>query len=200
MSRDRRQQQRRQRNIERQSQRRAGRSAPVSYERSTDVEFPGIMGWMQRYARWIVLAGITLLVASLGAGSVFGVSGGIVPQPTATPADTPAATGTAPPPEDPTPTPDPSIQREYATPPELAIDPERAYEAVIHLEGGGEVRLALLPEAAPEYVNNFVFLARNRFYEGLTFHRVLPGFVAQGGDPLGTGFGGPGYTLPAEEN
>jgi peptidyl-prolyl cis-trans isomerase B (cyclophilin B) len=52
--------------------------------------------------------------------------------------------------------------------------------------------------AAPQTVNNFVFLARDGFYDDLTFHRVAPGFVIQGGDPLGTGIGGPGYTVPAE--
>ena len=63
---------------------------------------------------------------------------------------------------------------------------------------GSEVKLALDAQAAPLTVNNFVFLARAGFFDGLTFHRVEPDFVIQGGDPLGTGEGGPGYMLPAE--
>src|SRR5439155_23767409 len=64
----------------------------------------------------------------------------------------------------------------------------------------GDFRVQLLPDKAPGYVNNFVFLAKNRFYDGLTFHRVVSGFVAQAGDPLGNGTGGPGYTLTQERN
>jgi cyclophilin family peptidyl-prolyl cis-trans isomerase len=56
----------------------------------------------------------------------------------------------------------------------------------------------LLPEIAPQSVNSFAFLAREGFYDGCTFHRVIPGFVAQGGDPTGTGSGGPGYRIPDE--
>ena len=62
----------------------------------------------------------------------------------------------------------------------------------------GILSLSLDSEAAPEHVNNFVFLSREGFYDGLTFHRVEPGFVIQGGDPEGSGEGGPGYTIPGE--
>ncbi|MFP5451193.1 MAG: peptidylprolyl isomerase [Thermoleophilia bacterium] len=62
----------------------------------------------------------------------------------------------------------------------------------------GEIEIALDPEAAPETVNSFVFLATQGYFDGLTFHRVVPGFVIQGGDPTGTGTGGPGYTIPDE--
>lgn len=72
--------------------------------------------------------------------------------------------------------------------------------AVIALERGGEIRLELFPADAPKTVDNFVTLARKGFYNGLTFHRVVPGFVVQGGDPKGNGTGGPGYTIPAEFN
>jgi peptidylprolyl isomerase len=58
--------------------------------------------------------------------------------------------------------------------------------------------MELLPEVAPQHVNSFVFLARERFFNGTVFHRVEPGFVIQGGDPTGTGTGGPGYTIPLE--
>src|SRR5215471_7791972 len=71
---------------------------------------------------------------------------------------------------------------------------------VIVLQKGGEIRLELYPEDAPKTVESFVALAKKGFYDGLTFHRVEPGFVAQGGDPKGDGTGGPGYTLKAEFN
>ena len=72
--------------------------------------------------------------------------------------------------------------------------------AVIALERGGEIRLEFFPQDAPKTVDNFVTLARKGFYDNLTFHRVVPGFVVQGGDPKGNGTGGPGYTIPAEFN
>jgi peptidylprolyl isomerase/peptidyl-prolyl cis-trans isomerase B (cyclophilin B) len=72
--------------------------------------------------------------------------------------------------------------------------------AIIALEKGGEIRIEFYPEDAPKTVENFSTLARKGFYDGLTFHRVVPGFVAQGGDPKGNGTGGPGYTVKAEFN
>lgn len=72
--------------------------------------------------------------------------------------------------------------------------------AVIALERGGEVRIELFPGDAPRTVENFAALAKKGFYDGLTFHRVVPGFVVQGGDPKGDGTGGPGYTIKAEFN
>jgi peptidylprolyl isomerase/peptidyl-prolyl cis-trans isomerase B (cyclophilin B) len=72
--------------------------------------------------------------------------------------------------------------------------------AVIALDRGGEIRIEFFPADAPKTVDNFVTLARKGFYNGLTFHRVVPGFVVQGGDPKGNGTGGPGYTIPAEFN
>lgn len=72
--------------------------------------------------------------------------------------------------------------------------------AVIVMEKGGEIRIELFPEAAPKTVESFLALSKKGFYDGLTFHRVVPGFVAQGGDPKGDGTGGPGYTLKAEFN
>ncbi len=71
---------------------------------------------------------------------------------------------------------------------------------VITLENGNEIRLEFFPHDAPKTVENFVTLAKKGFYNGLTFHRVVPGFVAQGGCPKGNGTGGPGYTIPAEFN
>ena len=72
--------------------------------------------------------------------------------------------------------------------------------AVITMEKGGEIRVELYPEDAPKTVESFVTLTKKGFYDGLTFHRVVPGFVLQGGDPKGDGTGGPGYTLKAEFN
>jgi peptidyl-prolyl cis-trans isomerase B (cyclophilin B) len=72
--------------------------------------------------------------------------------------------------------------------------------AVILMMTGGEIRMELYPEDAPKTVESFITLAKKGFYDGLTFHRVIPGFVAQGGDPKGDGSGGPGYRLKAEFN
>ena len=72
--------------------------------------------------------------------------------------------------------------------------------AVIRLEDGRKLSILLYVEKAPNTVASFVSLARKGFYNGLIFHRVVPGFVVQGGDPLGTGEGGPGYSLKAEFN
>jgi peptidyl-prolyl cis-trans isomerase B (cyclophilin B) len=79
----------------------------------------------------------------------------------------------------------------------MSIDPAASYSAIIRT-GKGDIEVSLNAAAAPEHVNNFVFLANQGFYDGLTFHRVEPGFVIQGGDPLGTGEGEPGYTIPGE--
>jgi cyclophilin family peptidyl-prolyl cis-trans isomerase len=82
-------------------------------------------------------------------------------------------------------------------PPEMSIDPGASYVATVSTDKG-DIIVQLDAEAAPQTVNNFVSLARDGFYDGLTFHRVEPGFVIQGGDPNGDGSGGPGYTVPAE--
>ena len=167
---------------------------------------PGIMGWFQRNPRFFYVGGIAVMILSLGAiffGSQGGIQSGqptaadIAPTSTPAPASTAAAAdadGTA----EPTPTEDP-IQRVYAAAPAFEIDVTHSYEVVILTEKG-EIRVELLPEEAPGYVNNFVFLARNHFYDGLTFHRVVEGFVAQAGDPTATGFTGSGYTLQEEKN
>ena len=74
----------------------------------------------------------------------------------------------------------------------------KAKGAVITLENGNEIRIEFYPEDAPKTVENFVTLAKKGFYNGLAFHRVVPDFVVQGGDPKGNGTGGPGYTIKAE--
>ncbi|MDO8672771.1 MAG: peptidylprolyl isomerase, partial [Dehalococcoidia bacterium] len=86
---------------------------------------------------------------------------------------------------------------QWSSPPAMEIDPSKSYEALFKTEIG-DFRVRLFPEQAPVTVNNFVFLARQGYYDNTTFHRVLPGFMAQGGDPTGTGGGGPGYTFEDE--
>ena len=85
----------------------------------------------------------------------------------------------------------------YENLPKMEIDPLKQYQALVNTELG-ELIIELYADKAPITVNNFVFLARNKFYDGVTFHRVIPGFVAQGGDPTGTGSGGPGYQFEDE--
>ena len=85
----------------------------------------------------------------------------------------------------------------YSSPPDMTIDPQNKYIATIETDGGN-ITVELFAEAAPETVNNFVFLAREGFYEGVIFHRVIEDFMIQGGDPTGTGRGGPGYTFEDE--
>ena len=89
------------------------------------------------------------------------------------------------------------MAKSYKSAPEMTIDPAKNYDARIKMDGG-DIVIRLRPDLAPQRVNSFVFLARDGFYDGCTFHRVLPGFVAQGGDPTGSGSGGPGYTVPDE--
>jgi peptidyl-prolyl cis-trans isomerase B (cyclophilin B) len=85
----------------------------------------------------------------------------------------------------------------YSAPPAMQIDTGKTYVATLST-AKGDIVVQLDAGAAPQTVNNFAFLAREGFYDGLTFHRVEPGFVIQGGDPLGSGTGGSGYTVPAE--
>ena len=85
----------------------------------------------------------------------------------------------------------------YDRPPEMALKPGYEYHANFVTEEG-PVRVRLFAEEAPETVNNFVFLARDGYFDGTTFHRVIVDFMAQAGDPTGTGMGGPGYKIPDE--
>ena len=79
----------------------------------------------------------------------------------------------------------------------MGIDPTKRYTADMQTSKG-QMTIALDPNAAPRTVNSFVFLARNGYYDGVIFHRIIPGFMAQGGDPTGTGTGGPGYQFADE--
>jgi peptidyl-prolyl cis-trans isomerase B (cyclophilin B) len=126
------------------------------------------------------------------------------PTPSPTPAPTPtpspvafadcstATFGAALPPLNP-----PADVHKYPAAPAMTIDTTKLYQATV-LTAKGTIVLCLQPELAPDTVNNFVTLARNHFYDGLTFHRVVADFVVQGGDPQGTGNGGPGYQFNDE--
>jgi peptidyl-prolyl cis-trans isomerase B (cyclophilin B) len=89
------------------------------------------------------------------------------------------------------------MAKSYAGYPELVVDKNKNYSATIATDHG-DIEIELYVKEAPLTVNNFVFLAQEGFYNGVTFHRVIPGFVAQGGDPTGSGRGGPGYQFDDE--
>ena len=120
-------------------------------------------------------------------------------QSTAAPAKTlaPTTIGSAKAPASATPTAIGTAKTE--TPQPKSIDPTKAV-AVIEMKKGGRIVFEFYPKDAPGTVNNFIKLAYKGFYNGLKFHRVIPGFMAQGGDPLGSGMGGPGYTIKDEFN
>jgi cyclophilin family peptidyl-prolyl cis-trans isomerase len=147
--------------------------------------------------RIFYVVGVLIMMGGLAAGGVSAALGLrsrgssqtdeallLTPQPTAEATAAPESTATT---------------RYYDGPPAMTIDPEKSYTAVIKTEKG-DISLELFAADAPQTVNNFVFLARDGFYDGLTFHRVDSGFVAQAGDPTGTGAGSPGYTIPDELN
>jgi peptidyl-prolyl cis-trans isomerase B (cyclophilin B) len=89
------------------------------------------------------------------------------------------------------------MPKQYSTPPSLTIDSNKKYSAVFNTSRG-EIVCELFAKDAPNTVNNFVFLAREKFYDGTVFHRVIPDFMVQGGDPTGSGSGGPGYRFADE--
>ncbi len=89
------------------------------------------------------------------------------------------------------------MAKQYPSQPPMQIDPNKKYTATFKTEKG-DIRVDLFAKEAPITVNNFVFLAREGFYDNTTFHRVINGFMAQGGDPTGTGRGGPGYKFNDE--
>ena len=87
--------------------------------------------------------------------------------------------------------------KQWSTPPEMQIDPAKTYKIIMDTTKG-EIELELYPEHAPKTVNNFVFLAKEGYYDGISFHRVINDFMVQGGDPTGSGSGGPGYNFEDE--
>jgi cyclophilin family peptidyl-prolyl cis-trans isomerase len=94
----------------------------------------------------------------------------------------------------------PVKNKQYDSAPPMTIDPARQYFARVKMAKGGEFVIQLFPDKAPITVNSFVFLARDGYFDGVTFHRVIEGFMAQGGDPTGTGAGGPGYEFVNEDS
>ncbi|MGH7214010.1 MAG: peptidylprolyl isomerase [Tepidisphaeraceae bacterium] len=91
------------------------------------------------------------------------------------------------------------MAKQYSAPPAMTIDPTKNYTAILDTSEG-KIEVEFYPKDAPQHVNSWLFLAREGFYDGVIFHRVIPGFMIQGGDPTGTGTGGPGYRLKAEFN
>ncbi len=92
----------------------------------------------------------------------------------------------------------PKVAKQYNSAPAMTIDPSKEYTATFNMEDGSEFTIKLFADKVPNTANNFVFLAQDGYYDGVTFHRVIPGFMAQGGDPTGTGRGGPGYQFADE--
>lgn len=97
--------------------------------------------------------------------------------------------------ENPSPSP---TETPYAPPDELRKDGKKNPVVTIEMNTGDKITIGLLPDVAPNTVNNFISLVKKGFYDGLIFHRVIPGFMIQGGDPEGTGMGGPGYGIKGE--
>jgi len=126
---------------------------------------------------------------------LFSVScGEAAPTPAPAPAPTPTPAQPPEPPSEPVVKPKPKT---YSSPPSMMIDTSKKYTAFIETEKGNLV-LELFAKDVPKTVNNFVFLAGEGFYDGSTFHRVIPGFMVQGGDPTGTGMGNAGYKFDDE--
>jgi Peptidyl-prolyl cis-trans isomerase (rotamase) - cyclophilin family len=147
-----------------------------------------------RFGTALILMAVLLIAAGCGVdqgkpGGAQGSSGG-GGQATATPVPTPSPT----PQPSPEPSPSPSPENDG---PEL-LDSDKHPEITIEMSNGGIIKVELYPEVAPNTVNNFISLVEQQFYDGLMFHRVIPGFMIQGGDPDATGMGGPGYSIPGE--
>ncbi len=151
----------------------------------------------------LVLPVVLILAAACGSSGDDNSSSGTSPTATLSLADeTPEPTAvtncaTLPTPTPPVPTPPEVQMKSYPEAPPMTIDPAKNYLAHIYTERG-HIIINLRPDLAPQHVNSFVFLANDKYFDGLSFHRVIPGFVAQTGDPTGTGSGGPGYTIPLE--
>jgi len=142
---------------------------------------------MRKMLLWLALA--ALAAALLGCGA----------KPDQTYAKTPAAQPQA---QSPAPSAQPQApaaggRKTYSQPPAMQIDPNKQYTAIMKTSLGS-LTIQLFPKDAPQTVNNFVFLAREGFYNGTIFHRIIKNFMIQGGDPQGNGMGGPGYTIPDE--
>ncbi len=144
----------------------------------------GVLAKLDKSQRWLWIGGIALVVLLLVGGLMLLLN----PKKGAT--DTGAKNPNMP--QDPV-----ARNGMYTTPPPMTIDPAKTYIATIETEKGNIVA-ELYASKVPNTVNNFVFLAREGFYDNTTFHRVIEGFMAQAGDPTGTGMGGPGYSFADE--
>ena len=174
-----------------QKQRRQKAYAPGSGD-ATKVERKGVFRLFSNY-RLFALIGAGAIVAGVILGAVLTTTGGTTADDGDVRGDDVIRT-----------TPEPGSTttaqeqvKQYSAPPPVTIDTARTYTATIKTEKG-DVKVELLDEQAPQAVNNFVFLARDGYYNGVEFFRVIENFVAQTGDPTGTGIGGPGYELPFE--
>ncbi len=157
---------------------------------------PGFPMNLLANAKAFYIIGALVMIGGVLAAAVFGSRAASTPAPDDVPTLEPTATPDPNATPTPTPTPDP---RQFAAA-EQVIDAETTdYRAVIRTSMG-EFTVDLFEDVAPNTVNSFVFLAQNKFFDGLTFHRVREGFVIQGGDPKGDGSGGPGYLTDDEPN
>ncbi len=146
---------------------------------------------VRRNTQYIVI-GVIILLVIIGAIWLISSQPKASPTPTAAPQATqPAQSNQA----------GPTVAAlQYSSAPAMQIDTTKQYFATVKMVKGGEFVIQLYPDKAPLTVNSFVFLAKKGFFNGTTFHRVLEGFMAQGGDPTGTGMGGPGYEFVNEKN
>ncbi len=174
------------------------RREPLAAHTQTKAPFPISLLFNVKLFYWVALV---IMVVSVVAVGLLRTSTKGSTSKTATPAASAEVTET----------PAPGEQRQvktYAAEPAMSIDPAKQYTAVIQVEGKGAITLELFASEAPHAVNSFVFLARDGFYDGLTFFRVEAGFVAQAGDPTCTadptvtctGTAGPGYSLAREDS
>ena len=138
----------------------------------------------ERTIRWVGGGIVILILIGLVWLLTPGKSSNVVELPTDISANVPAA----------------SANKQYDSYPPMTIDTTKKYFAKFTMAKGGEFTVELYPDKAPLTVNSFVFLARDGYFNGVTFHRVLEGFMAQGGDPTGTGMGGPGYQFANEDS
>ena len=136
---------------------------------------------MRRFS--IALVGVVALGLLLACGDSESEDEALQTQPQATTPTQPTVGGT--------------VIKQWSAPPDMTIDPSKRYFADVHTSKGN-ITFELFPQETPVTVNNFVFLARDGFYDGVKFHRIIQGFMAQGGDPTGTGGGGPGYRFDDE--
>jgi cyclophilin family peptidyl-prolyl cis-trans isomerase len=155
-----------------------------------------------KIAKWTTLAVVcTLMLSACGTknaepGSASGTTQGSAPsgsKPPTSQTTPPAASNT----QQPANNAQPAAKKSWTTPPAMAIDAKKSYQATVTTNKGA-IKIDLFAKDAPKTVNNFVFLAKEGFYNDIVFHRIIEPFMVQTGDPLGTGVGGPGYKFEDE--